>query len=323
MSIRALQQRWQSAEGRLLVEQVMRFVLGVDRDLPKDIGTHDGRRDLRGLSLPDPSAVGSSITAGGVTAEARSGVNEFRAVRWSSLDLSHSRLSGLRFFGSGIDDCRFDGATCRDWRLWDSEVKDSSFVRADLRDAAVGTWHDGRTNAWLDVDFEGADLRGALALGCVMERCSFVDTRMKGMEFQQATIRHCRFAGSLQDVLFDEREIAGRPKPGVFVDVDFSEATFHDVEFRGGRFDDVKLPVGVYAIPGFPRVARRVLELLKSDDSVEARMLRAELNLTLKLPGADDSVGVFNRADYIASGGERLADLAESLLMEAAQDTSG
>jgi Mn-containing catalase len=47
-------------------------------------------------------------------------------------------------------------------------------------------------------------------------------------------------------------------------------------------------------------------------------MLRAELNLALKLPGDDASVGVFNRADYVVSGGERLADLAETLLMEAA-----
>jgi uncharacterized protein YjbI with pentapeptide repeats len=239
-----------------------------------------------------------------------------------ALDLSQSRLSGVRFFGSTVLGCRFDGAMCRDWRLWDSEVKDSSFAGAELRDAALGTWHDGRINTWSDVNFGRADLRGVLALGCLMERCSFEDARLKGAEFQQATIRHCRFTGALQDVLFDGREIAGRPHPGTFDDVDFSKAAFKDVEFRGCRFGDVKLPVGVYAIPEFPRVARRVLELLEQDDSVEARMMRAELSLTLKLPGGDTSVGVFNRADYVAAGGERLADLAESLLMEAASETS-
>lgn len=87
-------------------------------------------------------------------------------------------------------------------------------------------------------------------------------------------------------------------------------------------FDDVKLPPGVHAIPSFPSVARRALELLEGDDSLEARMLRAELSRDLKLPGSDDSVGVFNRADYLDSGGERLAELAESLFMEAVEDTT-
>jgi hypothetical protein len=126
----------------------------------------------------------------------------------------------------------------------------------------------------------------------------------------------------MKDVLFDGRELPGKPEPGAFVGVDFSAATFEDVEFRGCRFDEVRLPSGVYAAPDFPRVARNVLELLAQDETVEARMLRAELNLALKLPGTDDSVGVFNRRDYVASGGERLADLAESLLMEAAGGTS-
>ncbi|MCW2749578.1 MAG: pentapeptide repeat-containing protein [Aeromicrobium sp.] len=321
MSTKALQQRWNSAEGLVLAEEALRFLLGVGRDLPEGIGTHEGRRDLRGLVLPDPKSAGS-VVAGGVRAEAISGICELRGARWQALDLSQSRLSSLRFFGSVVADCRFDGAICRDWRLWDSEVRDSSFASGDLRDAALGTWHDGRTNTWRNVDFDGADLRGVLALGCLIAQCSFVEARLKGVEFQQATIRHCQFTGALQDVLFDGREIAGRPQPGVFVDVDFSKAKFEDVEFRGCRFDDVKLPAGIYAIPRFPRVARRVLELLEHDESVEARMLRAELNLTLKLPGGDASVGVFNRADYIASGGERLADLAESLLIEAAGETS-
>jgi Mn-containing catalase len=37
------------------------------------------------------------------------------------------------------------------------------------------------------------------------------------------------------------------------------------------------------------------------------------------VPPRDDSVGVFTRADYVADGGEALADLAESLFMEAAE----
>ena len=304
-----------------MVQEVLRFLLGLDRELPQVVGTHEGRRDLRGLVLPEASNAGS-VKSGGLRMEVRSEVYEFHGIQWEGLDLSHSLLLGLRFFASGIADCLFDGASCRDWRLWDSEVRDSSFVGTDLRDSALGTWHDGRTNGWRNVDFERADLRGVLARGCAVEWCSFVGARMRGVEFQQARIQHCRFAGALQKVVFDEREISGRPEPSVLVDVDFSDAVIQEVEFWGCRFSDVKLPGSVYAIPRFPRVARRALELLDSDESLEARVLRAQLTQDLKLPGTDDSVGVFNRADYIASGGEPLADLAESLLRRAAKETS-
>jgi Mn-containing catalase len=86
----------------------------------------------------------------------------------------------------------------------------------------------------------------------------------------------------------------------------------------------VRLPQtpGLYVIPGFPRVARRVLDLLGDNSSVEGRMLRNELSVALKMPGREDSVGVFNRRDYLASGGEPLADLAETLLLEAAGGAS-
>lgn len=311
-----------SAEGRVLAEKSLRFLLGQDHDLPDGVGIHDGRRDLRGLTLFAPRSVGR-VSAGGVRAEVSGDVFEFRDVHWQGLDLSHALLSSLRFFGSVIADCRLDGAVCRDWRLWDSQVKDSFFVGSDLRDAAIGTWHAGRTNVWRNVVFEGTDLRGALARGCLMEHCLFSHARLKGVAFQQATMRQCRFSGSLEEVLFDGREIPGRrPEPGVFVDVDFSEAAFEDVDFRGARFEGVTFPRGVYAIPRFPGVARRARELLGRDESLEARMLRGELDVLLTLPGAEDSWGVFNRSDYVVSGGDRLADLAESLFMEAAQDSS-
>ena len=158
----------------------------------------------------------------------------------------------------------------------------------------------------------------------MIERCTFRDSKLADAEFLQSTMRDCVFAGALHDVLFDCREVPGRPVAGVLVNIDFSEATFEDVEFRGCRFDGLKLPqmAGVYAIPAFPRVARRALELLDGNTSIDAQMLRAQFTNSLKLPGSDDSVDVFNRRDYLASGGESLADLAETVFMEAVADVA-
>ncbi|MEV7662785.1 pentapeptide repeat-containing protein [Paenarthrobacter sp. NPDC089316] len=315
--MKAFQQRWKTADGRALAGEVLRFLHGTRNDMPTGVGEHGGRHDLRGLALPAP-AFGPAVVSGGNTATFMSGLHEFREVRWQDLDLSYAVLSSLRFFGSVITGCLFDKAICVDWRLWDSEVTDSSFAKAGLRDAALGTWYEGGTgNAWRNINFDGADLRGLLASGCLMERCSFKGTKLKGAEFLQATIRYGQFTGVLQDVLFDGRQIPGHAEPGVFLDTDFSGATFREVEFRGCHFQGVKLPEGIDLIPDFPRVARRVLELLGNDESVEARVVRAVFGLSLKSPGDDTSVGIFNRADYFSWGGEPLADLAERLIRQA------
>ena len=323
MTSKRLRERWTSPEGRLLAEQAIQHLTGQRRELPEGIETHEGRQDLRGLVAATPEVHGR-VSAGNASAHVAGGVVELHGVRWEALDLSHARLPSLRFFGSQILDCRFEQASCRDWRLWSSEVSDSSFDATDLRDSAIGTWQNGRSNRWQSVSFDRADLRGALALGSHLEGCTFRDSRVADAQFQHVTMRDCTFSGAMKDVLFDCRDLLGKPAADVLVNLDFSQATFEDVEFRGCRFDGLKLPVaqGIYPIPNFPLVARRVLDLLVENSSVEARMLRSELTVALKMPGRDDSVGVFNRRDYIASGGEPLADLAESLLMEAAGDVN-
>jgi hypothetical protein len=39
------------------------------------------------------------------------------------------------------------------------------FAKANLREAAVGTWDEGRRNAWRRVDFTGADFRVGVSWG--------------------------------------------------------------------------------------------------------------------------------------------------------------
>lgn len=321
MTSKTLLERWKTPQGSLLAAEAVQKLTGQRQGLPEGFGAYEGRRDLRGLVVSAPKSRGR-VSAGHLSAEVASDLVELRRARWEKLDLSHAKLPSLRFFESEILDCRFDEASCRDWRLWASEVSDSSFGRTDLRESAIGTWQDERRNVWRRVSFDMADLRGALLLGCYLEGCSFLKSRVSNAQFQHVTMRDCTFSGAMKDVLFDCRDFLGKPVADALVNLDFTEATFEDVEFRGCRFDGLKLPQsqGIYPIPSFPRVARRVLDLLKDNPSVEARMLRSELTVALKLPGRDDSVGIFNRRDYLASGGEPLADLAESLLMEAVGD---
>lgn len=319
----ALRDRWKSREGQALAAEAVGYLLGSTKALPQGFGFHEGRIDLRGLEVSSP-VIGGTVSAGGTTFKSLSGVVEVRDAEWNGLDLSQARLGSFKLFDSEISNCWFDQAYCRGWRLWDSRVGHSSFGAADLRDAAIGTGTRAGSVAWRDVSFDLADMRGVLAKGALIERCTFRGSKLSNSEFLQSTLRDCVFAGTLRDVLFDCREVDSRPTPGVLVNLDFSQSTFEDVEFRGAHFEGLKLPsvAGIYVIPAFPQVARRALELLDGNTSMGARMLRAQFANSLKLPGSADSVDIFNRRDYLASGGESLADLAETVFMEAIADVT-
>jgi uncharacterized protein YjbI with pentapeptide repeats len=323
MSTKSVGGRWRTTEGRQLAEEVLgRLVTG--RSLSDLVSEErDGRVDLRGLPLPSPARK-AQIAVGGAGYQVIDGMIEMRGVRWEGLDLSHARLSNLRLSSCVIVDCVLDSASCRDWRLWASEVTSSSFDGCDLRDSAIGTWHDGQRNTWRQVRFRGANLRGALALGAHFEACDFSDAVLEGVEFQQSTLRGCQFSGVVKDVVFDCRDLPGKPLCDELRDVDFSRASFEDVEFRGCRFQGVRLPQdpGLLVVPQYPRVAQRALELLAGDTSVEARMLIGEWQNELRLPGRPDSVGVFNRRDYLAAGGDTLAELAETTVHRALDSIS-
>lgn len=314
-----LRKRWTTVAGRELQTAVAGWLLGGRR--PSGVAEHEGRADLRGLPTPTPSIL-KDLTTGGVSLQVVEGLLEARNLRWSALDLSHARLSSMRFFDCAIENCLFEGAACRDWRLWNSEVINCKFDGSDLRDAAIGTWHDGHSNVWRRVSFDGADLRGALLSGCLLSECTFRETRLSGAQFLQATIQDSLFAGPLSDVLFDGRDLPRKPVAGPMRNVDFSGTSFADVEFRGYRFDGVRLPdlPGLRMIPRYPETARRALALVADMATVEGRMFAAELRNYLKMPGAEDSVGVFNRADYVVDGGESLADLAETTWLDAQTD---
>jgi uncharacterized protein YjbI with pentapeptide repeats len=301
--------------------KAVRWLLGGPR--PAELRDHEGRADLRGLYLPDPSVL-RDIAVSGMTFQAIGGMLEMRGAKWSSLDLAHARLPNLRFFDSSAEDCRFEKASCRDWRLWNTEVVRCAFEGADLRDSTLGTLHGEKPNTWRDVSFDRADLRNLLMYRSTVMGCTFRDARLDGAKFQQSAIQACVFSGRMTDVLFDGRDLPGEPPAAAMYDVDFSDASLTHVEFRGCRFVDVRMPdtADIWVIPDYPKVARFALTLVAEDSRLEAQMLARILRGELKLPGCDDSVGVFNKADDVAIGGAAFADLAESVLRQAAADVA-
>lgn len=241
---------------------------------------------------------------------------KIHGARWSGLDLGGADLEHLRFYDAEIADCVFDGVQAADLRLWRSSVADCSFAGADLRQAVIGTWSEGRGNAWRRVSFDSGDLRQAVMAGGALDGCSFARTRLAGVWFTQMALTDCVFVGPLERVVFDGRGLREIPQPDPLTGVDFGGAVFKDVTFRGCRVQGVRWPESqdVRVVERFPEIADRAMGLLEGDVSLNARRLLAILGAHTKAPGASDSIGVFVWDNYIAMGGLDFAEFVWTTL---------
>jgi len=224
--------RWKTPGGEQLALEVLeRLGRGAGLD-GLDLGEHQGRIDLRGIAVPAP-AKSQMSTRSEWALQHLSGQLVFDGVRLHGLDFSQGLLESIRFFRSAIVDCRFDGSACQDWRLWATDLSKTSFVRADLRKAVLGAWHEGRGNVFKNVDFTEANLRSIICPAATFEDCDFSRAQLAKVDFQSSSFIRCKFAGLVSEVIFyDHGYKTGKPDPNPMLDVDFTKAELRMVEFR-------------------------------------------------------------------------------------------
>jgi uncharacterized protein YjbI with pentapeptide repeats len=317
---RELQKRWHTGVGIPVREEALSWLFGRSkRSKSRQVhgfGEIDGRVDLRGLSIAAPTARDTMYVRGHQLVDLN-GIVEVHNASWRDLDLTGASLPSLRFSKSELVNCRFDNANCEDWRFWATTVESSSFVKSRLRGAVLGTVWKRKPNHWSHVVFDRTDLRDTVFRGSVLEHCQFTNAKLAGVYFEQMTIRDTTFSGRLSNNLFDGRKGDDVGEPPPMTGVDFSEADLGDVEFRGCRFEDVRFPpsAAITVVPNFPAVLTKVVSVLEGDDSLNARMLRAEFAI-ISDHGSADSVGVFNRRDYESESTE-YADFVRAVFSKA------
>jgi hypothetical protein len=104
-------------------------------------------------------------------------------------------------------------------------------------------------------------------------------------------------------------------------DVDFSQATFDEVDFQGSRFKRVKFPTHqtVLVIPSYPEVTRRVLANLPADDP-HARTLSLILGRMGSNLGVPDSVSILVFEDLGSWGDAEFATYVFDAFLDADRD---
>jgi uncharacterized protein YjbI with pentapeptide repeats len=257
--------------------------------------TPDGRIDARGITFRGGAA---SPMPGNPAFERIEGVIEIRGAVVRDIDFSRSKMKSFRFFDCTVSNCLFERATCTDWRLWRCTVERVSFESANLRDSVLGPVTDGGRNAFVDVDFSKADLRGSVHVSSDMTRCRFVDSRLLGVDFQGTVFRECVFKGVVEDVLFYRHAFGGEHlPPNEMHRVDFRDATLRDVAFRSLDLSDIVWPTSAehYIVDDFVPTLDRLLALLAVRTDEDARILRDIVADYRKWAGPRQQRGVIDK----------------------------
>ena len=302
MTSAALRRRWSTPEGIQLATKALTFLSQGDTAPSADVfGTFQGRVDLRGLTLEDPLVV-KTLDVAGLTADVMEDFVELIGVHLTSIDLSYSRLRSFRLFDVEIEDCVFDQADCTDWRMWNTHVKDSSFQGTKMRGSALGAIADqgppdeAALPSWTRVCFDGADLRDTSMGPGAVASCTFDGSKLDRASFENVNISDCLFTGTMKRTEFIgfPRGSDGSPRCKPMLRVDFGDARFDDVTFRGCRFEDVRFPEHqrLLIVQGVQAVAPQALALLVGDTRDE-RIARTVIENAGSPPDPHDSTAVF------------------------------
>jgi uncharacterized protein YjbI with pentapeptide repeats len=301
--------QWDASTSLMISESLNLEIWGrLIQDKPLDglaLGVKDGRIDLGGLELPEPSVVRRFQFKGVPMADIEPGA-VLQGVKWRNLDFSDSTLNGLRLFGCEIANCRFGNCQLQDLRLWSTKTSDSSFRGANLRKAALGAVQDGRRNSFSNVDFTQTDLRQTAYTAASFDRCVFHHAKLEKIDFQTSTFSECQFEGELLRVLFYRRAFKGEAFPAnEMIKVDFRRAKLRYVEFRGLSLERVLLPSDDdhVVIKNYPVALDRVIAALQQRSDLPSRKLVAYLGVLRKWAAPNQVQGVLNKEDLAEVAG--------------------
>jgi uncharacterized protein YjbI with pentapeptide repeats len=260
--------------------------------------TRDGRIDVRGLELPEPTVLRRFQFHDVAIAETDAGI--VHGVKWRNLDFTGSKLAGLRLMRGLVENCRFDDCNLQGVRFWATSFRGVSFKGANLRGSVLGGAHEGVRNTFSGVDFSEANLSGTTYEAAAFERCVFSNAKLVKIDFQTSTFTDCRFEGELDDVLFYRHGFKGEKyPPNEMMNVDFSLARLKHVGFRGLVLDRVRLPNDDehIVLKNFAATLDQMVAALQRQSDPIAKKLVAFIGIKRKWAVANQAQGYINVPD--------------------------
>jgi uncharacterized protein YjbI with pentapeptide repeats len=275
-SAQELRQRW-TPERAMEAKEALENWKKTKRLEAVAFGSHEGRLDLRGLSIyTNVEGVSSKkVAADGVSRDytfvTLDKPPEFHNVKWESIDFSHAEIDHLRLFLSELRDCRFVGATMRDWRNWGTHFTDCDFSEADLQNSNIGgAPYKGKHVEYTNCAWRKGRLKAITLSGGLYRNCRFEDVKLANEQVTDARFIGCRFSGRLEEIRFDGRAIDSRMpwavRPDAMVDCDLSDCSLDDVQFNGIDTRGIKLPPQGQRVPHISHVAHSAYQWAETAD---------------------------------------------------------
>ncbi|NOU34478.1 MAG: pentapeptide repeat-containing protein [Polyangiaceae bacterium] len=236
---------------------------------------------------------------------------------WTGIDFSGATFTELMIRNLSMDNCLFDKARLDSMRMWGTQVKNTSFVEASLREAALGTAGDLGINTFENVDFSRAKMGHSVWFVAKVDGCKF--DGLKGVQFEGTQFSNCTFAGTLSDISFQKTTNlvdAARFGSNEMRNVDFSNAKFSWVEFRDLDLDEVTWPVDDdhLVVDEYRQSLERSIAWLHARGDEGAERLAGWLERQLSFAGAGQQRGVLRWSALAKLAGGPIDELRAQLL---------
>lgn len=217
--IRSLKDRWFTDEGRKLSASVMKY-FSLETQFNDSLGLvkHNGRWDLRGITLPIPFKATQVIL--------------------KSVDLSHATLYESHWERCSFNDVLFSGSKLDHSTFWACQFDDVIFEKAFLNEVLMNGTLSDESGHFKNVSFIESNLKGTIYGNTLFKGCKFMNCPMHLVDFNGSRFVDSKFSGKVVEVFFRGQQLINRelfpyakPLPNLMDNVDFSEAILESVVF--------------------------------------------------------------------------------------------
>jgi uncharacterized protein YjbI with pentapeptide repeats len=258
MAKKELINRWNSPNGNLLLEEVIKsFKNGKPLSSVKGLEKDMGLWDLRGAPL-SLLVHERKIEASNHEFVQKTGSLSFKKNVVDAVDFSYADISYSRWDKCAVKNCLFVGTKLKEITFRACDIVDCVFRKADMSYSFLNINIGENSGSFVGCVFKEVDLSEAIFNFPLIKNCLFEDCKFSVTVFDGSRFVDCKFKGTVNSASFMGYSVyASKSTLGIFnridpVDypnkmenVDFSDAKLVDVSFTHGiNLANCKLPDG-------------------------------------------------------------------------------
>lgn len=154
--------------------------------------------------------------------------------RFENIDFSFSSFKSSWIENSSFKNCYFKDADFTKISDQGNKFEECIFFNCKFNNSGLGY----KGSAFVECIFENTNFQKAVFIRAEFERCSFINSKIKGIDFNASSFEECIFEGILDDVWFrggfplqSDNQYFGFPKKNIMKKVSFEKAELKNLTF--------------------------------------------------------------------------------------------